>query len=239
MSPGLGPADGNTHETGLTDRAPILIVDSDAVASAALAQTLGEHGYGCARAHEPDEAFAALNAADVGGAGAIGVAIVEQDFGGPGGGLAMIRRLRHGRAGLVPIVISGFRKVESAVRAMRCGAADYLLKPVIEAELLDAVERATQRHLLLADDTPTPTDPAGPAEEPEPSEPADEGDADQHADAWTPTPLAEAMKEPERRILLAALRANGWNRQETARQLAIDRTTLYKKIRRYRLDEPG
>jgi len=239
------PPLGNTHETGLTERAPILIVDSDAVASAALAQTLAEHGYGCALAQQTEDALAALHAADVGGEGSIGVAIVEQDFGGPEGGLAMIRRLRHGRADLVPIVISGFRKVESAVRAMRCGAADYLLKPVIEAELLDAVDRAMQRHLLLADDTPTPTDPAGPAEQPEPSEAADEGETDQHAqtdadaDAWTPTPLAEAMKEPERRILLAALKANGWNRQETARQLDINRTTLYKKIRQYRLDEPG
>ncbi|MFI4859293.1 MAG: sigma-54-dependent transcriptional regulator [Phycisphaerales bacterium JB063] len=59
------------------------------------------------------------------------------------------------------------------------------------------------------------------------------------ANGWTPTPLADALKEPERQILLAALEANGWNRQETARQLDINRTTLYKKIKLYRLDEPG
>jgi len=56
---------------------------------------------------------------------------------------------------------------------------------------------------------------------------------------WTPTPLSDALKEPERQILLAALEHNGWNRQETARQLDINRTTLYKKIKQYRLDEPG
>jgi DNA-binding NtrC family response regulator len=55
---------------------------------------------------------------------------------------------------------------------------------------------------------------------------------------WSPMPLAEALREPERQILLAALEANGWNRQETARQLDINRTTLYKKIKQYRLDEP-
>ncbi|MEM8496347.1 MAG: helix-turn-helix domain-containing protein, partial [Planctomycetota bacterium] len=33
--------------------------------------------------------------------------------------------------------------------------------------------------------------------------------------------------------------ANGWNRQETARQLDINRTTLYKKIKQFGLDEPG
>ncbi|MEM8737700.1 MAG: sigma-54 dependent transcriptional regulator [Planctomycetota bacterium] len=56
---------------------------------------------------------------------------------------------------------------------------------------------------------------------------------------WTPTPLAEALREPERRIVRAALEANGWNRQETARQLVINRTTLYKKIKQFGLDEPG
>ena len=47
------------------------------------------------------------------------------------------------------------------------------------------------------------------------------------------------MKAPERRILLSALQANDWNRGETAKQLDINRTTLYKKIRLHRLDEPA
>ncbi|MBP9026004.1 MAG: sigma-54-dependent Fis family transcriptional regulator [Phycisphaerae bacterium] len=49
--------------------------------------------------------------------------------------------------------------------------------------------------------------------------------------------LKEALAEPERRILLAALRANNWNRIQTAEMLNINRTTLYKKMKRYRLDE--
>ncbi len=52
------------------------------------------------------------------------------------------------------------------------------------------------------------------------------------ADApWTPTPLEEALKDPERRILLRALNANKWNRQKSAEDLAINRTTLYKKMK--------
>ncbi len=58
------------------------------------------------------------------------------------------------------------------------------------------------------------------------------------ADGWTPTPLDTALREPERQIILAALEANGWNRQKTARQLNINRTTLYKKIKQFGLDEP-
>ena len=59
------------------------------------------------------------------------------------------------------------------------------------------------------------------------------------AGGWNPMPLSSALQEPERQIILAALEANGWNRQETARQLDVNRSTLYKKIKQYRLDEPA
>ena len=52
--------------------------------------------------------------------------------------------------------------------------------------------------------------------------------------------LREALEQPERQIIEAALRANGYNRQLTARQLGINRTTLYKKMKRYGLEaEPA
>jgi two-component system response regulator HydG len=53
-------------------------------------------------------------------------------------------------------------------------------------------------------------------------------------------PLKEALAEPEKRIIIQALEALDWNRRETARVLGINRTTLYKKMKRYRLliDEP-
>ncbi len=52
-------------------------------------------------------------------------------------------------------------------------------------------------------------------------------------------PLREALEEPERQIILAALEANDWNRQKTADLLEINRTTLYKKIKQYGLEEYG
>ncbi|HEY2585489.1 MAG TPA: sigma-54 dependent transcriptional regulator [Tepidisphaeraceae bacterium] len=51
-----------------------------------------------------------------------------------------------------------------------------------------------------------------------------------------PLPLDIALEGPERRIIEAALRRNAWNRQSTATELDINRTTLYKKMRKYRLD---
>jgi two-component system response regulator HydG len=53
-------------------------------------------------------------------------------------------------------------------------------------------------------------------------------------------PLREALEGPEKRIIIRALQAFHGNRQETARVLDLNRTTLYKKMKKYGLliDEP-
>lgn len=55
------------------------------------------------------------------------------------------------------------------------------------------------------------------------------------SDPWVPMTLEEALREPERRIIMKALQANAWNRQKTSDQLGINRTTLYKKMKAYGL----
>ena len=49
--------------------------------------------------------------------------------------------------------------------------------------------------------------------------------------------LKKAMEGPERTILRAALEAHQWNRQDTSKALDINRTTLYKKMKHYGLEE--
>ncbi len=49
--------------------------------------------------------------------------------------------------------------------------------------------------------------------------------------------LTAALAEPEKRIIQAALIDNGWNRKATAESLGINRTTLYKKMKKYSLGE--
>ena len=59
------------------------------------------------------------------------------------------------------------------------------------------------------------------------------------ADALTfdaPLPLSVALELPERKIIESALRRNRWNRQQTADELNINRTTLYKKMLKYGID---
>lgn len=50
--------------------------------------------------------------------------------------------------------------------------------------------------------------------------------------------LREALEGPERQIILQALREHSWNRAATAGALDINRTTLYKKMKRLGLDDP-
>jgi DNA-binding NtrC family response regulator len=50
--------------------------------------------------------------------------------------------------------------------------------------------------------------------------------------------LREALEAPERQIILQALRQHTWHRAATADTLDINRTTLYKKMKRLGLDDP-
>jgi DNA-binding NtrC family response regulator len=49
------------------------------------------------------------------------------------------------------------------------------------------------------------------------------------------TSLKQALAEPEKAIIRQALESNHWNRQETAKALKINRTTLFKKMKHYGL----
>ncbi len=51
--------------------------------------------------------------------------------------------------------------------------------------------------------------------------------------------LKEALAGPERQIILGVLRSNNWNRNLTAETLGINRTTLYKKMKRLGLETPA
>ncbi len=64
-----------------------------------------------------------------------------------------------------------------------------------------------------------------------------------HVSAYSATPeapgkrLKSALESPERAIILGMLESNHWNRNKTAEALGINRTTLYKKMKRLGLDK--
>jgi DNA-binding NtrC family response regulator len=98
-------------------------------------------------------------------------------------------------------------------------------------ELENAVERAVvlcRRPHIDVTDLPESI-----ASSPSPQRPSAHPDEMAYA---TPMPLQQALEGPERKIIEAALHRNAWNRQATAAELDINRTTLYKKMRKYGLD---
>jgi len=93
-------------------------------------------------------------------------------------------------------------------------------------ELENSIERAmvlAKGHFLTPDDLPSSVLEAPPA-------------GARNDVTWRPMALKRAIEEPEKRLIEAALKANNWNRQLTAQVLEINRTTLYKKMKRYGLD---
>lgn len=47
--------------------------------------------------------------------------------------------------------------------------------------------------------------------------------------------LKDSLAEPEKQMILKALEVNNWNRQLTAKELKLNRTTLFKKMKKYGL----
>jgi len=48
--------------------------------------------------------------------------------------------------------------------------------------------------------------------------------------------LKDALRDPERKLIVDALDRAGWNKKEAARALGINRTTLYKKMSQFGID---
>lgn len=136
----------------------ILIVDDDPVVAESLAEFLGREGYVTATAGDGAEALAMLAAAGQAPKPKNGqtaealppIGVIITDVNMPrSGGIELLRTLRKQHESVVPIVITGFGKIESAVEAIKLGAVDYLIKPVVDDELRVAVQKAVRQHALL------------------------------------------------------------------------------------------
>jgi DNA-binding NtrC family response regulator len=130
-------------------RARVLIVDDDPIVAESLAGLLGEEGYATATAGNAGEALELLSSAK-GRSEAFGIVVTDVHM-PRGGGFDLLRGMREEHGDVVPIVVTGFGKIEDAVEAVKLGAADYLTKPVIDDELRLAVSKAEHQHALLAE----------------------------------------------------------------------------------------
>jgi DNA-binding NtrC family response regulator len=122
----------------------ILIVDDEVNARTALVELLRDEGYTVEAAAD---AFKAL-----GKVADFAPDLVVTDLKMPGmDGLQLLAKLHEGDADLPVIVMTAFGEVETAVKAMRSGARDYLSKPVNVGELSVVVARELEQRRLRAE----------------------------------------------------------------------------------------
>jgi DNA-binding NtrC family response regulator len=121
----------------------ILIVEDDEIFLRPLQRTLEVAGYDVVVTPSGEEALDALKGDDVD--------LVLTDKRLPGmDGVDLVRRVRAEHPDLAVIVMTAYGTIESAVEAVRLGAADYLVKPLESAELLIVVRHAIEFQELRA-----------------------------------------------------------------------------------------
>lgn len=115
----------------------ILLVEDEQLLRESLAQLLGEEGYQVVQAADGKAGYDAVIAEPFD--------LVLTDIRMPVmDGITLLKQLQQVIPQTPVIVITAFGTVESAVSAMRMGAADYLLKPVQFEDVLIRVKRALE-----------------------------------------------------------------------------------------------
>ena len=119
----------------------ILIVDDEAGVRSSLAGILADEGYQVEAVASGEAALAALEARRYD--------LVLLDVWLPGAdGLEVLGRIRESEAELPVVVISGHGTIETAVKAVRLGAQDFVEKPLSLEKTLVAVHNALRHGRL-------------------------------------------------------------------------------------------
>src|SRR6185503_4527174 len=125
-------------------RESILIVDDEAGVRAALAGILSDEGYGVEAVETGEDCLAALEARRYD--------LLLLDVWLPGmDGLQTLEKLRALDAEVPVVVISGHGNIETAVKAVRMGAQDFVEKPLSLEKILLVVKNALRQRRLEAE----------------------------------------------------------------------------------------
>ncbi|HIJ73487.1 MAG TPA: sigma-54-dependent Fis family transcriptional regulator [Candidatus Hydrogenedentes bacterium] len=123
-------------------RPKVLVAEDDQVQRDVIADILERAEYDATRVSCAEEALSVLRAEDVD--------LLVTDMRMPGmDGLELLREAKRLRPGVEVVVMTAHASIETAVAAMKEGAADYLTKPFDKEELLVVVAKATERARLL------------------------------------------------------------------------------------------
>jgi two-component system response regulator PilR (NtrC family) len=119
----------------------VLLADDEPGVRESLAEVLRDEGYSVRVAADGNAALEALDEQDF--------AILITDLRMPGAdGLTVLRRAREVAPQTIALVMTAHGSVDTAVEALRTGATDYILKPVVFDDLLVKIGRLIEhRHV--------------------------------------------------------------------------------------------
>jgi DNA-binding NtrC family response regulator len=123
----------------------ILIVDDEEGIRSGLGKFFRREGYEAFTAATADEAIALAEKSY------FAAAILDVRLGGRDRGAELLSEIRSRDPDLPVVMVTGYGSVESAVRAMKDGASDYILKPIDNARLLETVRRCMELARLRRD----------------------------------------------------------------------------------------
>ncbi len=122
----------------------ILVVDDEINIRGALVTLLEKKRYQVRGAGTGEEALEQLETGTAD--------LVLTDLKMPGmGGMEFLRRLKQKWPDTEVLVITAYGSIDTAIEAMRCGAYDYLTKPIDRERFPLAVEKALERHALAVE----------------------------------------------------------------------------------------
>jgi len=116
----------------MTIHRTILVAEDEALTRHSVAAVLQKEGY---RVYEAADGNAALKILEE-----VGVDLVLSDLGMPGAdGLEVLKKVRDAYPQTKVMLMTASASVDTIVEALRLGAQDYLLKPLLLSLLLDDV----------------------------------------------------------------------------------------------------
>jgi len=124
--------------------AHILVVDDEINIRGALVTMLEKKGHQVRGVATAEEGLAQLEATPA--------ELVITDLRMPGiGGMEFLRRLKDAWPDTEVVVMTAYGSIDTAVEAMRCGAYDYLTKPIDRGRFPIVVDKALERYALTAE----------------------------------------------------------------------------------------
>jgi two-component system OmpR family response regulator len=124
----------------------VLVIEDDPETGGQFVDCLATNGYEVDLAVNGDDGLARGRTADY--------TVMTIDRMLPGlDGIAIIRRLREDGVATPALIISALGEVDDRVRGLRAGGDDYLVKPVVFAELLARVDALARRSATVVKET--------------------------------------------------------------------------------------